>query len=132
MVKSDIILIGPIGTGKSTLSRLLAEKLNLPQCPMDELRWPYYKEIGYEEEVQKRIQEQEGFPGVYRYRNPSKRMPWRDCSANVTTVWLTLALGTRFMKTRRFLRALKRPAVLSKRGVGFTITGLRRIRANSA
>lgn len=68
MVESDIILIGPIGTGKSTLSKL--EKLNLPQYPMDELCWPYYKEIGYDEKVPKQIQEQEGFPGVYRYWKP--------------------------------------------------------------
>ncbi|WP_375539720.1 AAA family ATPase [Oscillatoria sp. FACHB-1407] len=48
---SDIILIGPIGTGKSTIGRLLATKLNLPQCSMDEKRWDYYKEMGYDEEM---------------------------------------------------------------------------------
>lgn len=67
---SDIILIGPIGTGKSTLSKLLAEKLGLPRRSMDDLRWDYYKEIGFDETVQKRIGDQEGFPGVYRYWKP--------------------------------------------------------------
>ena len=45
--RSDIILIGPIGTGKSTLGRLLAAKLGLPQVSMDDVRWDYYREIGY-------------------------------------------------------------------------------------
>ena len=67
---SDIILIGPVGTGKSTLSRLLAEKLGLPRRSMDDLRWDYYKEIGFDETVQKQIAEQEGFLGVYRYWKP--------------------------------------------------------------
>lgn len=37
-MSAEIILIGPIGTGKSTLGRLLAEKLGLPRCSMDDLR----------------------------------------------------------------------------------------------
>lgn len=69
-MSSEIILIGPIGTGKSTLGRLLAEKLGLPRCSMDDLRWDYYKEIGFDETVQNEIGAQEGFPGVYRYWKP--------------------------------------------------------------
>lgn len=67
---SDIILIGPIGTGKSTLGKLLAEKLGLPSRSMDELRWDYYKEIGFDNAVQNEIGEREGFLGVYRYWKP--------------------------------------------------------------
>jgi shikimate kinase len=66
-MRSEIILIGPIGAGKSTQGALLAEKLQLPRAPMDDLRWAYYKEIGYDEELSKRIGEKEGFPAVYRY-----------------------------------------------------------------
>jgi shikimate kinase len=50
---SDIILIGPIGAGKSTVGSLLAVQLGLPQCSMDERRWHYYKEIGYDETLAK-------------------------------------------------------------------------------
>ena len=64
---SDIILIGPEGTGKSTIGKLLSQKLNLPQVSMDEVRWDYYKEIGWEPDTQRQIKEREGFAGVYRY-----------------------------------------------------------------
>ena len=67
---SDIILIGPIGTGKSTQGQLLSEKLGIPRCPMDDLRWDYYKEIGYSEERQKEIDAEGGFTAVYRYWKP--------------------------------------------------------------
>lgn len=62
-----VILIGPIGTGKSTLGKLLAERLDRPQVSLDQIRWDYYKEIGYDEAVQREIGEREGFAGVYRY-----------------------------------------------------------------
>ena len=48
---SDIILIGPIGAGKSTLAALLAERLDMPRCCMDEERWPYMQEAGYDPAV---------------------------------------------------------------------------------
>lgn len=67
---SEIILIGPIGAGKSTVGKLLSEQLQIPQIEMDELRATYYKEIGYDEEVAKSKREAEGFWGVYRYWKP--------------------------------------------------------------
>jgi shikimate kinase len=67
---SDIILIGPIGAGKSTVGKLLAEKLRLPQCSMDSLRFNYYKEIGYDENLAKQIREQKGLIELYWYWKP--------------------------------------------------------------
>lgn len=58
---SDIVLIGPIGAGKSTLGELLAAHLDLPQCSMDELRWDYYKEIGYDEAIAQQKREAGGW-----------------------------------------------------------------------
>ena len=46
---SDIVLIGPVRAGKSTVGRLLAEQLDVPQISMDALCWDYYREIGFYE-----------------------------------------------------------------------------------
>ncbi len=67
---SDIILIGPVTAGKSTLGKLLAQKLKLPQCSLDDLRWKYYEEIHYDEEFAKQLKEKEGFLALYRYCKP--------------------------------------------------------------
>jgi len=69
-MNSEIILIGPIGTGKSTVGKLLSEKLRIPQIEMDELRAKYYKEIGYDEELAKSKSEKEGLWGLYQYWKP--------------------------------------------------------------
>jgi shikimate kinase len=67
---SDVILIGPIGAGKSTLGKLLAEKLGLPQRPMDVLRWDYYREIGYDEDLENQFREKGDRAGLYDYWKP--------------------------------------------------------------
>ncbi len=64
---SDIILIGPVGTGKSTLGKLLAQKLGISQCSMDDVRLDYYQEINYDAELAQQIREEAGFEGIYRY-----------------------------------------------------------------
>lgn len=61
MLPFRVILIGPIRAGKSTLSKSLAERLNLPRRSMDEISLSYYKEIGYDTELAKRLYENEGF-----------------------------------------------------------------------
>ncbi len=62
-----VILIGPIDAGKSSQGELLSEKLTAPYRKMAELRWDYYREIGYSEELEKKISDTEGFLGVNRY-----------------------------------------------------------------
>jgi len=64
---SDIILIGPIGVGKTTQAKLLSATLNLPQCSMDDYRWDYYKEIGYDEAFAERLSKHVGFWALYMY-----------------------------------------------------------------
>jgi hypothetical protein len=67
---SDIILIGPVGAGKSTLGALLSEKMGLPRVSLDDIRWDYYREIGWSQEAQNAIGNEEGFAGIYRYWKP--------------------------------------------------------------
>ena len=67
---SDIILIGPVRTGKSTLGQLLAKKLGLPLVSLDDLRWTYYKEIGYDEALAQRLRQTGGFVALVFYWKP--------------------------------------------------------------
>ncbi len=64
----DIVLIGPVRTGKSTLGRLLAETLRLPQVSLDSLRVKYYKEIGFDEMLASEIRQKGGFLAFMFYR----------------------------------------------------------------
>ena len=65
-----VILIGPIGAGKSTLSKLIAEKLGIPCRHMDQVRVRYYKEIGYDDDLAQQILSKDSFLGLYRYWKP--------------------------------------------------------------
>jgi adenylate kinase family enzyme len=65
--KSDILLIGPVRTGKSTLGKLLSEKLGQPCVSLDDLRWNYYREIGYDAALAKIIRQQGGLLALALY-----------------------------------------------------------------
>jgi shikimate kinase len=67
-MRTEIILIGPVRTGKSTLGRLLAEKLGLPQVSLDVLREQYYQEIGFDPLLAKEIRQKGGFLALMFYR----------------------------------------------------------------
>lgn len=84
--KSEIILIGPVGSGKSTISALLSKRLGLPRRSMDEVRWKYYEEIGYDRDLARQKTTEAGLWGLYRYWKPFeayavKRLleNFRDC-----------------------------------------------------
>lgn len=70
---ADIVLIGPPLTGKSTVGKLLAEKLNLPQCSLDALRWQYYKEAGYDNKLAQEAVDKDGLLGLLNYWKPFDR-----------------------------------------------------------
>jgi hypothetical protein len=53
----SIILIGPVRTGKTTLVLQLASDLGLPRQSLDELRWSYYREIGFDFAYSKALEE---------------------------------------------------------------------------
>ena len=70
-VTSTIILIGPMSAGKSTVAQLLSERTGLPQYAVDEDRWAYYDEIGYDQErAAEIVHSEEGMIGLLRYWKP--------------------------------------------------------------
>jgi shikimate kinase len=67
-MRTEIVLTGPVRTEKSTLGRLLAEKLGLPQVSLDVLREQYYQEIGFDPLLAKEIRQKGGFLALMFYR----------------------------------------------------------------
>jgi hypothetical protein len=65
----DVILIGPTGAGKSTVGRLLADRLRIPLVSLDQVRFAYYAEIGYDMETATRLR-REDYEGLLRYWEP--------------------------------------------------------------
>ncbi|MFL7812702.1 MAG: shikimate kinase [Anaerolineales bacterium] len=70
MVRSTVILIGPMSAGKSTLAKKLAKKLGVPRIELDEVRQRFYLEIGYNEKFASDIVGQEGMMGLIDYWKP--------------------------------------------------------------
>src|SRR3982751_6010051 len=69
-MQSSVILIGPMHAGKSTVAKLLAERWGVRRICMDDVRWDYYREIGYEEAKQKEAYDRGGFAGMVAYWKP--------------------------------------------------------------
>lgn len=70
MMETKIILIGPISAGKTTIGELLSKRLNLAWVQLDDVRWPYYEEIGYDNEVTKQRHAEGGIEAVVNYWKP--------------------------------------------------------------
>ncbi len=74
---ADVVLIGPMGAGKSTLGKLLAANLGRPQVSLDAVRWGYYREIGFDEAAQREIRCARGvrrcLPLLETVRGPRRR-----------------------------------------------------------
>ena len=66
-MRSEIILIGPVGIGKTTVAELLSTQLGLPKVSMDEILFKYMREVGFEESHWKTIEAKLGKSGAYRY-----------------------------------------------------------------
>ena len=69
-INLTIILIGPMSAGKTTIGQLLAEKLGLASCELDEIRQDYYQEIGYDNALASEIANSQGIVGLLDYWKP--------------------------------------------------------------
>ena len=58
-----------MNSGKSTLAKLLAAELGVQRRSLDDLRWDYYAEVGYDEKVAG-ARGAEGFAALYQYWKP--------------------------------------------------------------
>lgn len=68
--KAPVIIIGPMCAGKSTIAQCLSERLSLLRIELDEVRWSYYEEIGYDPAAVEPIAKAEGIMGVARHWKP--------------------------------------------------------------
>lgn len=67
-----IVLIGPIGVGKSTQAKLLAERLGMPRCSYDEVKGKYWKNLGLSSEKAHSIEKERGVYAMISYMNEFK------------------------------------------------------------
>ena len=67
MKAEPIILIGPIGAGKTTIGKLLAGKLSIPFYSLDEEEKQYTIPLGYSDKQYDLIKEQKGPFPAYEY-----------------------------------------------------------------
>jgi hypothetical protein len=68
--RPEIILIGPMGAGKSTLGRLLADRLGMSLCALDEIGWTYYCAAGFDADEERRLRAAHGWVASLRYWAP--------------------------------------------------------------
>ena len=67
-----IVLIGPIGAGKSTQAKLLAERLGMPRCSYDEVKGEYWQQLGLSKEKAHSIEQAQGTYAMLTYMNEFK------------------------------------------------------------
>ena len=63
----EIILLGSVAVGKTTTARLISEKINKAVISLDDLRFDYYKEIGYDHDHMKDLREKAGIMAIFQY-----------------------------------------------------------------
>ncbi len=69
IAQGPVVLIGPLGVGKSTIANLLAPKLGMDRCSYDAVKIEYLTEAGLVLEEARRIRDEEGVYAMYLYTN---------------------------------------------------------------
>ena len=64
--RKEIILIGPVGSGKSTIGKLLSETLKIPNIDLDYIAEKYYQENGFSSNKFSKINHEFDFMTAYR------------------------------------------------------------------
>jgi adenylate kinase family enzyme len=70
LLDTNILLIGPSGTGKTTLAKMLGEALDMPWLELDDLRKEYYAEIGYDNGKAQQLFMDNGLKAMLDYWKP--------------------------------------------------------------
>lgn len=69
---NTIILMGPIGAGKTTQAKLLAKKLDMPRCSYDDVKGQYWKDLGVKKSIVDFIEKEQGEYAMISYMNEFK------------------------------------------------------------
>ena len=67
-----IVLMGPIGAGKSTQAELLSKKLGRPRCAYDDVKEFYRTRIGFDPATAQTIHDKQGLYAMLWYMNEFK------------------------------------------------------------
>ena len=64
-----IILMGPVGAGKSTQAELLSKELRQPRCSYDDVKAGYVKEVGFDKKAALLINDEQGEYAMFCHMN---------------------------------------------------------------
>ncbi len=64
-----MLLIGPLGVGKSTIAAKLANSLQKPRCCFDEVKFDYLSEAGFDLKTAHDIRDAKGIFAMWLYAN---------------------------------------------------------------
>ena len=88
-VMKPIIFIGPIGAGKSTIAKMVAEELSIPSFSLDKEEH-LAASVGYDIERYKRMWKENGLLDAYKYRRSfyDRLVPLFLASHKIMECWI--------------------------------------------
>lgn len=67
-LRRELVLIGPVCVGKTSVATALAARLGVPHVELDELSGDYYRRAGFDSDRAAAIEQADGYVARYRYR----------------------------------------------------------------